>query len=168
MNKIYFIIGASGAGKTTSTRALEQKRPDMQFCYPDKGEVIPSEKEMEEKFGSSSNWQKIKTIEWVKNVKEKYLSDKSVLVDTQTRYDFIEIACKENSIENFQVILFDCEDSVRNQRIHSRGQSYLANTKMDDWARFLREDAKKHNCIIVDTSDIKKEDMADPLEKIIQ
>jgi len=168
MKKLYIIIGASGAGKTTAARALENKRSDIQFCYPDKEQYIPSEEEMLKEYGSSSNWQKAKTIEWVKSIKEKYLNEKAVLMDTQSRYEFIETACAENNIKDFQVILFDCEDLIRNQRIHTRGQPHLANPKMDDWARFLREDAKKHNCIIIDTTDMSVKDAGTSLEEVLR
>src|SRR3989338_1350584 len=168
MNKIYFIIGASGAGKTTTARELEKKRTDIQFCYPDKEQYIPSEEEIVKQYGSSINWQKAKTIEWVKSIKEKYLNEKAVLMDTQSRYEFIETACAENNINDFQVILFDCEDKIRNQRIHTRGQPHLANPKMDDWARFLREDAKKHNCFIINTSNMSVEETVISLENSLK
>jgi adenylate kinase family enzyme len=167
MNKLYFVIGASGAGKTTATNELENKRPDIKFCYPDKEERIPSMEEMIKEYGSTDNWQLQKTIAWVRDIKEKYLQDKSVILDTQTRYDFIKTACEENNIENFKVILFDCENSIRNNRIHTRGQSELINLKMDDWARYLREDAKKHNLPIIDTTNIDVTEMTRVLEKLI-
>ena len=168
MDKIYFIIGASCAGKTNTARELEKKRTDIQFFSPDKEQYIPSEEEMVKQYGSSSNWQKAKTIEWVKSIKEKYLNEKAVLMDTQSRYEFIETACAENYINDFQVILFDCENQARNQRIHTRGQPHLANPKMDDWARFLREDAKKHNWIIIDTSNMSVEETVISLENSLK
>jgi len=42
MNKIYFLIGASGVGKTATAEMLEKERKDLYFCYPDKEEIIPS------------------------------------------------------------------------------------------------------------------------------
>ena len=167
MKKLYFVIGASGAGKTTATRALEKKRTDIQFCFPDKEHKIPSVEEMIKEYGNTSNWQKAKTIEWVKNIKGKYLNEKPVVLDMQTRYEFIEIACKENNIDNYKVILFDCEDLIRNKRIHTRGQPYLVNPDMDNWARFLREDSKKRNVEIMDTSNIPIEEMGNVLEKVL-
>lgn len=167
MNKLYFVIGASGAGKTTATTTLQNKRQDIQFCYPDKEQKVPSTEEMIEQYGSTDNWQKEKTIEWVKNIKEKYLKDKPVVLDTQTRCEFIEIACNKNTIKDYQVILFNCEDTIRNKRIHTRGQPHLANPKMDDWARFLREDIIKHNGIMIDTSTLTIEEMTTELEKVL-
>jgi len=29
MHKLFFVIGASGAGKTTTVKALEKRRPDI-------------------------------------------------------------------------------------------------------------------------------------------
>jgi len=147
MNKIYFLIGASGAGKTTAAKVLENKRTDIYFYYPDQEQEIPSMEEMVKQYGSTSTWQQIKTIERVKDVKE---------------------ACDKNGIENYQVILFDCQDSIRNQRLHVRGQPELINEKMDGWAKFLREDCQKHGCAIVDTSNLTVEVMTNSLEKALK
>ena len=168
MNKIYFLIGASGAGKTTAAKVLENKRTDIYFYYPDQEQEIPSMEEMVKQYGSTSTWQQIKTIERVKDVKEKNLHTKPVLIDTQSRFDFIKEACDKNGIENYQVILFDCQDSIRNQRLHVRGQPELINEKMDGWAKFLREDCQKHGCAIVDTSNLTVEVMTNSLEKALK
>ena len=168
MNKLYFLIGASGVGKTTASNLLENKRKDIKFIYPDKEMVIPSKEEMIKLFGSVDNWQKDQTSKRIKRIKDEFLNNQSVLIDTQSRFEFINNACKENQIDNFQVILFDCEDSVRNERLHQRGQPYLINQDMDNWAKFLREDCKKNNCTIIDTTNLTINEMADKLENSIQ
>ena len=167
MNKLYFLIGASGVGKTTASSLLENKRKDIKFIYPDKEMVIPSKEEMINLFGSVENYQKDQTVKRVKRIKDEFLNNQPVLIDTQSRFEFIKNACKENQIDNFQVILFDCEDSIRNERLHMRGQPHLINQDMDNWAKFLREDCKKNKCVIVDTTSLKIHEMMESLENII-
>ena len=167
MNKLYFLIGASGVGKTTATKLLENRRTEIKFIYPDREKVVPSKEEMVKLFGSAENWQKHETIERVKRIKDEFLNNQPVLIDTQSRFEFIKNACEENKINNFQVILFDCEDSTRNNRLNQRGQPHLINQDMDNWAKFLREDCKKNNCIIINTTNLTIIEMTDVLENAL-
>ena len=168
MNKLYFLIGASGVGKTTASSLLENKRKDIKFIYPDKEMIIPFKDEMIEVFGSVENWQKDQTIKRVKRIKDEYLNNQPVLIDTQSRFEFIKNACNENQIDNFQVILFDCEDSIRNERLQKRGQPHLINQDIDNWAKFLREDCKKNNCTVIDTTNLTIDDMVNMLENAMK
>lgn len=167
MNKLYFLIGASGVGKTTASSLLENKRKNIKFIYPDKEMIIPSKEEMVKIFGSVENWQKDQTVKRVKRIKDEFLNNQPVLIDTQSRFEFINNACKESQIDNFQVILFDCEDFTRNERLNERGQPHLISQDMDNWAKFLREDCKKNNCSIIDTTNLTVGEMTDALENII-
>lgn len=165
MNKLYFLIGASGVGKTTAASFLENTRKDIKFVYPDKESRIPSKEEMIKLFGSVENWQKHKTVERVKRIKDEFLNDQPVLIDTQSRFEFINNACKENRVDSFQVILFDCEDSTRNNRLIKRGQAHLINQDMDNWAKFLREDCNKNNCTIINTTNLTVAEITGLLEE---
>jgi len=167
MNKLYFLIGASGVGKTTAASLLENRRKDIKFIYPDKEIIIPAKEEMINIFGSVENWQKDQTVKRVKRIKDEFLDNQPVLIDTQSRFEFIYNACKENKIDDFLVVLFDCEDFIRNERLNKRGQPQLINQDMDNWANFLREDCKKNNCAIIDTTNLTETEVADELENII-
>lgn len=159
MNKLFFLIGASGAGKTTAAKALGEMINDFRFCYLD-SIGIPSNAEMIQEFGSGENWQKVKTIEWTKNIKANYLAEKPTVLDGQTRPEFIRIACQENGVDNYAVILFDCNDELRKNRLAQRGQPELATSRMMNWARFLREECRKYGYPIIDTSEVALEEMA--------
>lgn len=161
------MIGASGVGKTTAAKLLENKKSDIKFIYFDRENITPSKVEMIEKFSSVENYQKHKTVEFVKKITNEFLNKQSVLIDTQSRFEFIRDACKENKIDNYQVILFDCEDLTRNNRLNERGQPHLINQDMDNWAKFLREDCKKNNCSIIDTTSLTVDEMTAALENII-
>ena len=160
MSKIYFIIGASGSGKTTAVKNIEKTNPDdFQYCYFD-SVGVPSNEEMIKKFGSGDNWQKTNTNYWVKKMKE---GDKPAILDGQTRPSFIEEACKENSVISFEVILFDCSDEVRKQRLVDRGHPELANEQMMNWAKYLREESLLRGYSIIDNTNLTQEESKEML-----
>ena len=154
MNKLFFLIGASGAGKTTALKFLEKKKlPNLEFCYFD-SIGVPSAEEMAKKFGSPEEWQRAKTIEWAKKIKKDYLQRKNAILDGQTRPIFIEEACKKSNVELYEIILFDCDDNARKKRLIARGHPELANESMMNWAKHLREESALRGCKIIDTSEL--------------
>jgi len=153
MNKIYFVIGASGSGKTTVTQALhETGSSNFKTVYFDDIK-IPSLEEIYAKYKSPEEWQKAKTIEWVKTIKDTFLPHAHVILDGQTRPAFIEEACIKNEIVNYDTVLFDCSEEQRTQRLIARGQSELANAQMMNWATYLRQESQKRAYHIIDTTD---------------
>ncbi len=167
MNTLFFLIGASGAGKTTVAKALESnKMPGVSFRYFD-SIGVPSFDEMVKEYGSTDEWQRAKTIEWVQKLKNDLIST-SVVLDAQTRPSFIEDACQKADIKNYAIILFDCSDTVRKDRLTKRNQSELANEQMMNWAAYLRAECKQRKCIVVDTSDLSVKEMTNELEKEIR
>lgn len=98
MKKLFFLIGASGSGKTTATKELERQGiAHFKILYFD-SIGVPSIEEMEEKYDGPEEWQKVKTAEWVQVIKREFLSNIDVLFDGQTRPSFIEKACHENGL----------------------------------------------------------------------
>ena len=168
MNKLYFIIGASGTGKTTAVRMLEARKPEgLAFCYSD-DIPVPSFEEMRDKYGSVENWQQAKTEIWVSDIKQRLIPNSSVVFDGQSRQSFIIEACAKNQIENYEIILFDCSDNVREDRLVNRGNPELVNQDMMNWAKYLREESKKRGDIIIDTSNFKIGEAADRLAEQIK
>lgn len=168
MHKIFFLIGSSGAGKTTVAELIKEKNlPNFIVCRSDSVKV-PSSKEMIKNYGSTEEWQKFNTIQWVKEIKEKYLENNNVLLDIQSRPSFIDEACKNNNIELYKTILFDCSDEERKRRlIKERNQPHLANDQMMDWARYLREKCIQDNCYIIDNTNITPTENLSKLLEII-
>jgi dephospho-CoA kinase len=154
MKKLIFVTGASGAGKTATLKALEaEKMPGIVFCYFDTVGV-PSEEEMIRRFGSGEEWQRQKTIEWVRRIKQQYLTQNVVILDGQARQSFIDEACTAAGIDDYEVILFDCAEAIRNNRLHQRGQPELVSERMQNWALYLRNQAQQRDDIIIETTDI--------------
>lgn len=158
MKKLFFLIGSSGSGKTTATKAIEaMNMADLQVCYSDSIKV-PSTEEMIKQHGSQEEWQRQNTIWWVAKIKKEYLPNKDVLFDIQSRPSFIDEACIQNDIKSYGVILFDCSDEERKRRlIVERKQPELANDQMMDWARYLRERCVGSNHTILDNTNILPE-----------
>ena len=158
MKKLIFVIGASGVGKTTTVKALEKAPlPNYQICYFD-SIGVPSFTQMNEKYKSPEEWQRVKTIEWVKTIKETLLSHTHVILDGQTRPTFIEDACLENEITDYEVILFDCSDAARTKRLVERGHPELADQQMMNWAKYLRQESQKRNYKTINNTHLNSED----------
>lgn len=166
MHKLFFVIGASGSGKTTVVRTLERANFNgFKMVYFD-SIGVPSHSEMLENYGTGEEWQRVATKVWVKTIKEKYLSQANVILDGQTRPQFIEEACHENNITNYDIILFDCSDEERTKRLFKRDQPELANQQMMDWAKYLRE-----KCSLVykiDNTFLNEEETGSVLKKILE
>ena len=155
MKTLIFVTGASGAGKTATLKALEAEHiRGVVFCYFDTIGV-PSLEEMKQKYGSGEEWQKQTTFDWVRRIRRDYLKDRVVVLDGQVRQSFIDDACQREGVEDYRITLFHCENSIRNERVaRQRGQPELITEQMQNWARYLREQAIARGDAIIDTTDL--------------
>src|ERR1700733_10430866 len=98
MHTMYFVIGASGSGKTSAVHELEKSgRPGLKtFFFNRIG--VPSEQERIERWGSGGGWQRAMTIEWARRMSGEIASS-DILLDGQTRPSFIAEACELNAIK---------------------------------------------------------------------
>lgn len=165
MNKLFFVIGASGSGKTTIIKYLEKLMPEYQMFYFD-SIGVPSYEEMVEKYRSAEEWQRTKTFEWVKKIKEQTLITRPAILDGQIRPQFIKEACTHNQILNYGIILIDCSDEERIKRLTIRGQPELANQQMMDWAKYLRQNCQ--DCCILDNTLLNEKESALSLIEILK
>lgn len=157
MKKIFFIIGSSGAGKTTAVETLEQEKlHGFRFVYADKIGG-PTEEDMKTQ-ESQETWQKRKTLERILNLKNTVSEDESVIFDSQTRPSFIEESCATAGIKDYLTILIDCSDEERRKRLTDRKQPELAHFHMMNWAKYLREEVQKRKGIIIDNTNLRKEE----------
>jgi len=87
-------------------------------------------------------------------IKQEFLSKgKLVLFDGQMRISFIFEACAAAKITNYKTILVDCDDASRENRLTiNRRQPELANARMMNWARFLRNEAEASSIFRLDTT----------------
>src|SRR4029077_4512365 len=80
MDRLIVITGASGAGKTTAAKILEPRLTDFAFFYFD-AIVVPSAEEMIKQYGSGEEWQRHKTMEWVRRLTAECLDRSRAVLD---------------------------------------------------------------------------------------
>jgi dephospho-CoA kinase len=166
MHTIYFVIGASGSGKTSAVHALKNNGLSglRTFFFDSIG--VPSPEERIEKWGSGDGWQRAMTIEWVKRIKSD-LANSKVLLDGQTRPSFIDEACEIHDITSYKVILIHCSDDVRRARLLQRGQPELADQRMMDWAKYLSRETARIGGIIIHNDNLSIVETAAALATIV-
>ncbi|HTJ57748.1 MAG TPA: hypothetical protein VL418_09330 [Devosiaceae bacterium] len=141
------LIGASGSGKTSIARAIADSHAEQasvqhfgSICVPEPEEMPP-------------DWQRENTIEWMIRLAPLVGHGMPILFEGQTRLSFLAESAARAGVIAYLPILVDCDDTTRTRRlVFERRQSELANPMMMNWARFLREDAAKQGCEILDTS----------------
>jgi len=121
---------------------------------------------MAKEYGTSEEWQRVKTIQWGHRLKEA--EGEKIILDAQTRPTFIEEACREVGISDYKIVLFDCSDEVRRERLTRRGQPELASDAMMHWAKFLREKCTGGGCIVIDNSTLSLEESVSALLEVIK
>ena len=153
--RFVILIGASGSGKTAIASAIEQRHGDeVRVFYFDRIGV-PAVDRMIEEYGSGEAWQRAKTLEWMAKLAPLYGSGAGLLFEGQTRLSFLAEAAEAAGILAYSPVLVDCDDATRVKRLSlDRRQAELANENMMNWASYLRRDAKKRGCDILDTSGI--------------
>jgi hypothetical protein len=71
--------------------------------------------------------------------------------------------------QDYKTILIDCSNSVRHARLHQgRNQPELVNDTMDNWADFLRKEAKDKKLSVIDTSLMNEDDMVNAIDIVIK
>jgi hypothetical protein len=106
-------------------------------------------------FGSGEAWQRAMTLRWLRDIAGRLADGGSILFEGQSRPSFLAEAAAAAGIADYRLILIDCDDATRTRRLReSRGQSELANPEMMAWAAWLRAEAQRAGCAILDTSAI--------------
>jgi adenylylsulfate kinase-like enzyme len=150
---LVLLTGASGAGKTSLAKVLEGKldasKSQVAF-FDDKG--VPSEEEMIRDFGSGEKWQEARTHEWISELSK--MKDKAlVILEGSYNPEFAKRACTLAGVENYVLVLVDCNDEVREKRLREdRKQPELADENMRGWARALRDKTRELGGEVLDTS----------------
>lgn len=155
MKKLIIVTGASGVGKTSILRLLDERKiPNLKiYFFDDLG--VPSTEEMIRDFGSVENWQKDRLSEWIEKIIKENTKDEIVILDGSVRPGFVP--------SGYEIVLFDCADEVREKRLIERGHPELANDDMRNWAKYLREDCKKEGHVVIDTTNQTLDESGDAL-----
>jgi dephospho-CoA kinase len=167
MEKIIFILGASGSGKTTTVENIESENPDKYFfAYFDQPKV-PSEEEIKKEYKDWENWGIQRTNEWFNKIKNKS-KNRVTIFDIQTKPTNIENACKKFDVTDYAIIILDCSDDERKKRLIERGQPYLINDSLLDWAQFLRNEANDNDYIIIDNTELTKKEGFQKVKEVLK
>jgi shikimate kinase len=147
------LIGASGSGKTTIAQTIERRYGDAVDVFSFDQIGVPSVERMVAEHGSGEGWQRAKTIEWMARLAPLSHSGRPLLFEGQTRLSFLAEGARAAGDPAYRPILVDCDDITRAARLTlERKQPDLANQEMTDWARYLRHEAMRCGCEILDTS----------------
>lgn len=130
--------------------------------------VFLSLEEMIKYYGGPEEWQKIKTAEWISQIREKFLPSTNILFDGQTRPTFIEKGCISENIASYKVILLDCSDEERKRRLLVRGQKELADEHMMNWARYLRKECEQRHYRIIDNTKLNEKETVSQLLECLE
>jgi shikimate kinase len=147
------LIGASGSGKTTIARAIEDRFTESVDVFFFDRIGVPSPEQMIAPYGSGEGWQRAKTVEWLAKLAQVVKTGRKVVFEGQTRLAFLAHGATAAGGLAYLPILVDCDDEARLNRLTiDRGQPELANEDMLNWARYLRREAKDNGCEVLDTS----------------
>jgi hypothetical protein len=152
------LIGASGSGKTTIARAIEERAAGTLDVFFFDRIGVPSPEAMIAAYGSGAAWQRAKTIEWMIKLAPAAAAERKVLFEGQTRLSFLAEGAAAAGGVGYRPILVDCDEAARAKRLTERGQPELADGDMNNWARYLRAEAKAAGCDTLDTSCLALED----------
>lgn len=165
--KILFVTGASGSGKTTLLKELESvDKLNASYYYFD-SIGVPSHEEMVRDYGSGDEWQRQTTQVWLDRILSDNKRDIAIL-DGQMRLAFILDACRQKGFENYKIILVDCNDRVRRNRLAKRGQPELASEDMMNWAAYLRREAVDIGATVLDTSGLSRQYSQRKLRELLE
>lgn len=151
--RLVILTGASGSGKTTIADAIRIGCHGLvEVLHFDRIEILSSEA-MVAGWGSGEAWQRAMTMEWMARIAVMPDQGRPVLFEGQTRLAFLREALDAAGLADAHVILVDCDDETRMRRLTGeRRQPELANPRMMNWARFLRQEAYEAECEVLDTA----------------
>ena len=150
------LTGASGAGKTTIARSVEKLGLTNCEVHFFDSIGVPSVEQRRKEYGPGyepgGTWQRAMTLRWMRRIRTILDCGTSVLLEGQMRIAFIREALAESQISSARILLHDCDDITRAERLKvHRLQPDLANSDMMNWARYLRQEASAGDIRILDT-----------------
>jgi len=150
---LIFITGASGVGKTTVLKAVEQELPSslVSVNYFDSIGVPPLE-EMVRIHGSGEKWQEASTHLWI-NKLVKMREKKLIFLEGQFNPLFATPYLKKLGIEKYLIVCLYADRQVREKRLISlRKQPELVNEDMENWSNVLKSITQDIGGIVIESS----------------
>ncbi len=165
--RIFFITGASGAGKTTLMQQLKEKYDTNNWAFLHFDSIgIPSIEKMIEQYGSPSAFQKEMTNQWIDKLINNYKDHDMIFFEGQVNLQFIKDGFELHHFTNYTIVLIDCSNEAMSYRLtKKRFQPELLTPEMANWLAFLRNQAKEMRVNSIDTSTLSKEQMLEQFEQ---
>ncbi len=159
---LIILTGASGSGKTAIAEAIARDHARRLAVYHFDSIGIPSLDAMVRDHGSPEAWQRDKVIEWLARLVPQARTGRAILFEGQMRPSFVVEAAMAARIDDYRLILIDCDDATRAHRLSAeRGQPELADANMMNWAAYLRREAQASGFEILDTSHLSLKQSVD-------
>ncbi len=163
--RVVFLIGASGVGKTAVASVLEEREPWLGNTFYSDSIGVPSPEEMEQWPGGGEGWQKWATEQWVSKLAER--DAPLQLLEMQTRPSFILPAVEPFPGLHPTIVLLGCSTEVRRFRLTElRQQPDLANSRMENWAIYLRGQADALGLPVIQTDTFTVDEVASAVESV--
>lgn len=162
---VVVVTGASGAGKTAAVKRLESRSLPGVHCFYFDSIGVPAAEVMVREFGSGEAWQLDATSRWLDRLAAAVPVGEVGVLEGQTRPSFVRRALRDRSM-SVSLVLLDCRPEVRAARLGMRGQPELADVRMQHWAVYLRGQADALDLPVIDTSDLKPEEVADAIARV--
>jgi hypothetical protein len=166
--RIVAVTGASGVGKTTLVRALEQAGLPGVRCYYFDSIGVPSTEEMVVQFGSPGGWQEAMTHRWIARLAANADGAQVAVLDGQVSPMILRSAFAGAKVTGGRIVLVDCSHEVREARLRGpRAQPDLASRDMAAWAGYLRGQADALGLPVVTTTDLSVEKATGALAALV-
>ncbi len=163
--QVVILTGASGSGKTIVAQEILEKEPAIWVMhFDDIG--VPPVAEMIADYDSPESWQHAKTVEWLETLAARR-QDADVLLEGQMRIAFIKDAAERAGIADYRLMLIDCDEATRAERIAPRVDADRAYDGLSPWAAFLRAEARDAGLPVIDTSGKEASASADAVLRLI-
>ena len=159
--RILFVVGASGTGKTTALRQLEQRRLAAVLIRHFDSIGVPTAEAMALTHGGMDGWQACATAEWMRRLVQE--NGELFVIEGQTRPSFILDAAHGQPGILLRILLLDCEAAVRAVRLRARDESGAGESE-SGWAAYLRGQADALRLPAVDTTALTPAEVADRVQ----
>lgn len=161
---LVFLVGACGVGKTTLNKTLAEMVPPTGFTFlQSDSSPIPSQEEMEQKFGDWGKWQYQNTVKWIDRM-VAYPKEQTIIWDGQANMDFITKEMTSRHLTDYRIVLIECtEEEMIRRLIEERQQPNLANQDQKNWRNFLHRQAEQQGAYIIDTTNVSPKEVAEDL-----
>lgn len=159
------VTGVAGTGKAACLRALAARGLPRVRCFSFDEIGAPGRDAKLREFGGVDSWRADATRRWISRLaRETSPGEVSVLVG-RTRPSFVEDALARAGPLRARVVLLDCDPEVRKERAGAVESREPAPCVAESRAAYLRGQADALRLVVIDTTRLDPEAVADALEE---